>query len=213
MWVARIRFSGEGTLIGSKTPKHHVDFFALPLSYNYEKDHILVHAAGTLLGKEEDKKNFVKELKKEPRTVNFELAGDFFIATIKEPLFTKDIYNKDIIHLAPALISEKGYEVITIGSFKREPLQKTLNIFKKLREGKLLSIQKRNIRSISVMKFHPDLTDKQKQAMELALKNGYYHSPRKIDLPTLAKMAKISYSTFQVHLRKAEAKLIPYFFE
>jgi predicted DNA binding protein len=47
----------------------------------------------------------------------------------------------------------------------------------------------------------------------LAIKNGYYSSPRKINVKELAKISKLSFSTFQVHLRKAEEKLIPYFFE
>lgn len=213
MWVAKIKFSGEGTLIGSKTPKHEINLFGFALSYFYEKDWIIVHITGTIVGKEEDKKRFVKELKKEDRVIDLELNDDYFIGTIKEPMYTKDIYNKNIIHLAPALISEQGYEVITIGCFKREPLNKVIKILQKERGGRLISIQQKRIKSISVMKLHPDLTTKQKQAMELAIKHGYYSVPRKVNLPTLARMAKINYSTFQVHLRKAEQKLIPYFFE
>ena len=53
----------------------------------------------------------------------------------------------------------------------------------------------------------------QKQAIELAIKNGYYNVPRKTSVEKLAKLSKLSFSTFQVHLRKAEEKLIPYFFE
>ena len=128
-------------------------------------------------------------------------------------MYTRDIYSKEIIHLAPALISEVGYEVITIGCFKRAPLNKIIKLLQKEKKAKLISIQQKRIRSVSIMKVHPELTDKQKKAMELAIKHGYYHSPRKIDLPTLAKMDGISYSTFQVHLRKAEQKLIPYFFK
>ncbi len=213
MWVARIKLSGKDALIGSKATKHKVNLFGFPLSYYYEKDWIIVHIAGTLLGKEENKKRFVKDLKKEARTIDFELNNDFFIGTIREPIYAKDIYNKEIIHLAPALISEFGYEIITVGCFKREPLNKIIKLIQRTHKGKLVSIQQRAIRSVSVMRVHPELTDKQKQAMELAIKHGYYYSPRKIDLPTLAKMAGISYSTFQVHLRKAEQKLIPYFFE
>ena len=213
MWVAKVRFSGEGTLIGSKTPKYKVNLFGFALSYFHEKDWIIVHITGTILGKEDNKKRFVKELKKEDRVINFELNDDFFIGTIKEPMYARDIYNKNIIHLAPALISEYGYEIITIGCFKREPLNKVIKILQKERKGKLISIQQKRIKSISVIKLHPELTGKQKQAIELAIKHGYYHSPRKTDLPSLAKLAGVSYSTFQVHLRKAEEKLIPYFFE
>ena len=213
MWIAKIKFSSEGTLIGSKAQKYKVTLFGFALSYFYEKNNIIVHITGTLFGGEENKKNFVKELKKEDRVINFELNNDFFVGTIKEPTYTKQIYNKNIIHVAPALISDQGYEIITIGCFEREPLIIIANILKKEKNGVLISIQKKKIKSISIIKVHPDLTKKQKQAIEMAIKHGYYHSPRKIDLKSLAKMSRLSFSTYQVHLRKAEEKLIPYFFE
>ncbi len=213
MWIAKIKFSSEGTLIGSKAQKYKVTLFGFALSYFYEKNDIIVHITGTLFGNEKNKKSFVKELKKENRVVNFELSNDFFVGTIKEPAYTKQIYNKDIIYIAPALISDQGYEIINIGCFKREPLIKIANILKKEKNGVLISIQQKKIKSISVVKVHPELTKKQKQAIEMAIKYGYYHSPRKIDLKSLAKLAKLSFSTYQVHLRKAEEKLIPYFFE
>lgn len=213
MWVAKIKIYGKEALIGSKCFKHKIDLFGFPLSYYYEKDCVVVHITGTIIGKEKDKKIFVNELKKEARVVNFELNNDFFIGTIKEPPYTRDIYNKNIIHLAPALISQEGYELINVGSFNRANLIKMSNIFKKTHKGKLISIQNKKIKSISVMKVHPDLTEKQKQAITLAMKEGYYNSPRKIDVKELAKLSKLSYATYQVHLRKAEQKLMPYFFE
>lgn len=63
------------------------------------------------------------------------------------------------------------------------------------------------------MKVSPELTERQRRAMELAIKNGYYDSPRKTNIKKLAKISGLSFSTFQVHLRKAEEKLIPYYFE
>ena len=53
------------------------------------------------------------------------------------------------------------------------------------------------------------ITDKQKAALETAVAHGYYHYPRKTTVEELAKISGISRSTFQEHLRKAEAKLIP----
>jgi predicted DNA binding protein len=53
------------------------------------------------------------------------------------------------------------------------------------------------------------MPEKQKQAMNLAIKNGYYNYPRKTNLDNLAKIAKVSKQTFQENLRKAENKLIP----
>ena len=63
------------------------------------------------------------------------------------------------------------------------------------------------------MQENPELTEKQKQAMNLAIKQGYYNYPRKISIEQLAKLSKLSFSTFHAHLRKAEQKLLPFFFE
>lgn len=213
MWTAKVKFSEEGTLIGSKAIKYGINLFGFPLSYSYEKDCVVVQIAGTILGNEEDKKNFIKDLKKEKRVLNLEFNENFFIGTIKEPSYAKVLYNKNIIHLIPALISDKGYEIINIASFDKEILVKAINIIEKNLEGEILSLEQKKVKSISITKMHPELTDKQKGAIELAIKNGYYEVPRKTSIVKLAKISNLSFSTFQVHLRKAEKKLMPYFFE
>jgi predicted DNA binding protein len=213
MWVTKIKFSAKETLIGSKAEKYKVNLFAFPLSYTYEKNWILVHITGNIFGEEKNKKDFLKELKKDKRVINFEINNDFFIGTIKEPLFFKTMYNKDMISIAPALISDKGYDIFIVGSFKRDVLIKLAKTLEKNRDGELISIENKKINSISITKIGPELTEKQKKAIEIAIKNGYYNSPRKIDVKKLAKLSGLSFSTYQVHLRKAESKLIPYFFE
>ena len=213
MWAAKVKFSEKGTLIGSKCIKYRVNLFGFPLSYSYEKNWVIVQITGIIIGEEKAKQEFIKELKKEKRIVNLELNNDFFIGTIKEPIYAKVLYNKNIIHLSPVLISDKGYEIVNIGCFEKEPLVKAITAIEKNLSGELLSLEQKKIKSISITKMHPDLTDKQKQAIELAIKNGYYNVPRKTSVEKLAKLSKLSFSTFQVHLRKAEEKLIPYFFE
>jgi len=213
MWIAKVKFNEAGTLIGSKAIKHNVNLFGFPLSYFYEKKSVVVQITGTIFGEEKNILAFVKELKKEKRVVNFELNNDFFIGMIKEPIYAKYLYNKNIIHLAPAFISDKGYEIVSIGSFEKKYLDKFIDTIERKLNGRLLSIKNKKIKSISIMKLTPELTDKQNQAIELAIKKGYYNSPRKINVKQLAKISKLSFSTFQVHLRKAEEKLIPYFFE
>ena len=123
MWVAKIKFSSKGTLMGTKTEKCQVNLFGFPLSYFYKKDYILVQIAGTILGKRENIEKFFSELKKEKRVVNFEIKENFFIGTIKEPVYTKPLYNPKIIHISPALISDKGYEIVNVGSFEKKHLE------------------------------------------------------------------------------------------
>jgi predicted DNA binding protein len=63
---------------------------------------------------------------------------------------------------------------------------------------------------MGVLAVLPKLTNKQKQALDLAMKYDYYEYPRKIKLEKLAKFMKISLSTYQAHLRKAERKILPF---
>jgi len=56
----------------------------------------------------------------------------------------------------------------------------------------------------------PSLTDKQKDALSVALINGYYRWPRGVGLVELARAAKISRRSMQERLRRAEAKLFPH---
>ena len=53
------------------------------------------------------------------------------------------------------------------------------------------------------------LTEKQKQALELAIKHEYYSWPKGITLEQLAEKIGVSRSVFQEHLRKAEEKIMP----
>ena len=62
--------------------------------------------------------------------------------------------------------------------------------------------------SLLITNVLPFMTERQKEALQLAVKNGYYEYPRQIDLMKLAKIMKVSYSTFQFHLRRAENKIM-----
>jgi len=55
-----------------------------------------------------------------------------------------------------------------------------------------------------------DLTDKQRQAIKLAINHGYYRWPRGARLEELAAIMGVSRQVFQNHLRKAEAKIFPH---
>jgi len=173
MWVARIRLSSHGLLIGGKAQEFGVNLFGFPLSFYYENDWVVVHVAGTLLGEDLAKNRFVRALRKESRVLYFEVKNDFFLGMVKEPGFTRVIYSKDIIHVSPALISSDGYELLTLGSFTREPLMKLIRVVKQRWGGVLLSLQQKKLGSVSVMRVHPELTEKQREAMRLAVEHGY----------------------------------------
>jgi len=213
MWVAKISFDSEKIKIGGTSIETKVNFYFFPVSWVYTKNHIRVNFAGSVEGEVMDKKKFVKSLKKTKGIFYLEENGDFLIGSAKEPLWSKPIYSQNIIFLEPALISQNGNETIVIGAFEKKYINNFIKTMERVRSVKIHYIQKKKINSVSIIKTNPNLTEKQRRAMDLALKHGYYKSPRKISVQELAKIAEKSFATFQVHLRKAEEKLIPSLFE
>ena len=74
----------------------------------------------------------------------------------------------------------------------------------------MLSIKKGKLTSISIFNISPQITKKQKEAFELAIKESYYAYPRKIDVKHLSRLAGVAFSAFHGRLRKAERSLLPY---
>ena len=72
------------------------------------------------------------------------------------------------------------------------------------------SIKEEKISDIFFPHIFPKLSPKQKYAIELAVKSGYYEYPRRIDLEGLAKISKVKRQTFQENLRRAEKKIVPF---
>ena len=105
--------------------------------------------------------------------------------------------------------SPKDWDVTT--SAKPEDILKLFEEAKRTFGAQIVKIKQEKVEDISLFSVSPHLTSQQKTAVELAVRSGYYDYPRKIKLEELAKMMKISYSTFQEHLRKAEQKLLPYY--
>ena len=71
------------------------------------------------------------------------------------------------------------------------------------------TFKEEKISNISFTRVLPELTKNQTKALEIAINYGYYDYPKKIKMEKLAKMMKISYSTYQAHLKKAEGKILP----
>lgn len=123
------------------------------------------------------------------------------------------MYSHKLINLKPIIIDEHGFNYWTLGSWDRKELMKFVRVVEREYKGELMSINQEKVEDFSIIHMQPKLTNKQKQAMNLAIKYGYYNYPRKIDVQKLAKLSKLSFSTFHAHLRKAEQKLLPYFFD
>jgi len=164
-------------------------------------------------GEKENIKKFLKDLKKDKRVLHLENNRDFLIGQIKEPKKFAPLHHFKIVRLEPVIINKDGIEFWTIGSWDRKEIIDFINLIEKTHYGELLSISQQKVTDFSIIRMRPQLTSRQEKAIELAIINKYYQIPRKIKLEELAKLMNVSYSTYQAHLRKAEQKLLPFFFE
>lgn len=212
MWIAKVKINGEKGRIGSRTKKFNISVSGYPVSFYTKKEGIYVYLVGFLFGEDKDKKKFINDIKKEKGILHFENKDNFIIAQILEPLKLKPMYSHEFLHLKPVIIDEKGYNYWTLGSWDKRSLTEFIDLVEREYEGELLSMTQEKITDFSILSMQPKLTSKQRKAMELAIKNGYYSYPRKTSIQKLAKLFDLSFATFHAHLRKAEQKLLPYFF-
>jgi predicted DNA binding protein len=204
-----LKLGAENQFLGSLASKSKVSFSGYPLSYWKDRKNLYVVMAGVAIGEEKDKNALFKEIKQLKDVVDFERSKDFAILVTKQPLFSEPVYDPRIIRPNPAVISKDGYHIWDLASFDRKALEKVWSFAQKHLKARLLTFKEEKISNISFTRLLPELTDKQKIAMDLAVDNGYYGFPKSINMEKLAKMMKVSYSTYQAHLKKAESKILP----
>ncbi|MBX4211959.1 helix-turn-helix domain-containing protein [Candidatus Pacearchaeota archaeon] len=213
MWVAKIRMNGEKALIGSLCKKHNVAASGYPISTQWKGKYIYLNFVIFAFGSNDDINNFFKELSQHRRMSHFERRGHIIVGYLRESSKLSPMYHHHVFHVEPVVFEKNGEEMWTVASWERKELMSFSRLLEKRYGSKLLKIQQESISNLSVLTLHPELTIQQKKAVEVAIEQGYYDVPRKVELKELAHKIGISYSTYQTHLRKAEKKLLPFFFE
>ena len=131
----------------------------------------------------------------------------------KENSVTKNIDEFDFLHVLP-IIHEQGWEYHRLIVFKHADLE---NLMRKLEEkGFNVEIAHKvqfngliaNSLTLTADALFSDLTEKQMDAVLKSYRNGYYEIPRRSTLKALTKKEKVSRTTFEEHLRKAENKIV-----
>ena len=209
MWTAKLILPSDQThLLASRTKKYNINLTGYPISHSIIKKRLFVTIAGIISGSSENKKNFIKSIIKDKRVLKIEQNNDFLITQIEQPSEVHVLYDPSIFHIKPILVDNNGFYHWTIASWTKDKLIDVATMVHKY-NGKVKSIKQQKLHNITFTSILPALTDKQQRALELAIENGYYNSPRKITLKQLAKLMRISYSTYQFHLCVAEKKIIP----
>ncbi len=211
MWVAKIQASRSSSIFEPVAKKYNLTITAYPITSFKKNNKRYFIATATVLGDENSIKKCLIGIRKNKRVKKIERKKDFFMVLYERDNFLKELYNPEFIKVKPIVINNKGDETWEIGCFEKNPLMKLISFLKKQPiKFKLLKLKQEVLENIAIVNVIPDITKKQKKALQLAVNNGYYNYPKKVELKELAKLMNISYSTYQAHLKKAEGKLIPF---
>lgn len=215
MWGLKFKVLNKDSIYTLLTSEYNVVDYLYPVDYFKKNGKVFILGIHILEGEEDEKRKFKNALKKNNKVKEFEDNGDEIVTLIgEEEHFYELLFSAELYHPAPVVIKD-GYEQWNVGAYNRKLLEGLIKEIQKWKtkfpEFTLQNLGKLDMDKIYFPKIRPALPDKQKEAFELALKRGYYTWPRKVDLGDLAKEMSISVSTYQEHLRKAEAKLLPFF--
>ena len=209
MWVAKIKLK-HNCILGNRCEKYNVTLQSVAFSVFKQNGKTITSSMHYMSGAPKDINNFIKDLKKDKSVIRLDRKGDMFFLLEKADVKAVAYYTPKIIFVKPVLVRSDGYETWEIGSWEKDEVSRFINqVKKRIKDFKLIKFHRVNIDNVFFPKLMPKLTEKQKRAIELAIQEGYYKTPRKIDLRKLAKLMGISLATYQQHLRAAEEKLIP----
>jgi hypothetical protein len=206
MWVLKLKAETGPHSFGYLAKKYGVSFSGYPVSSVRHEGHLMVRVAGFIEGVEKDVKRFVKAVRKEPFIDAITCKKNFGIAVLKLPLKLEVLYDPHILWVQPSKYGKDGSQQLELACWEKEPLMKVLPLFT---NPQVLTFRQQKIDSIGLISIHPELTQKQRLALQLAVKHGYYGFPRKVTLEKLAQIMGVSFSTYQAHLAKAEAHFLP----
>jgi len=215
MWNLKFKVLNKDSIYTLLTAKYKITDYLYPVDYFRKGKKINILCVHLLEGEENEKAKFIESLKRNNKVKEMEQNGDkVFTLIAEEEYFYELLFSAELYHISPVLIKE-GYEEWNISSFNRKILENVIKEIEKWKdkfpEFTLKSLAKTNMEEIYFPKIRPKLPEKQKKAFDLALKRGYYTWPRRSNLGYLAKEMKVSVATFHENLRKAEAKLLPFF--
>jgi len=210
MWVAKLRLKHD-CIIGNRCEKFKVRLQSLDLSEERENGRILTSSIHLITGKSLNIRKFLASLKADGRTVFLEVYGNtFFLIDSARNKPVSQFTHKGMFFVKPVIIDERGHEYWEIASPERAKLAYFISSIRPhMQLLEMTSIKNTKLRDVYFPKLMPQLTELQRRAFELATSSGYYAVPKRTTLRNLAKDFGVSLATYQKHLQKAEAKLIP----
>ncbi len=214
MWLAKYKIKHSNCLLVPLCAKYAVTDFVYLINSWKTTHNFFYSELHILQGQETQKKAFFRHLKKIPTITKIEQKGNY-VFTLNQELHEKEYYalpfNRQLIQVKPIAVKPDGFEYWELASWDKKPLMQILEV--PVFNVTIRSLTRTKIDELFLPTLLPKLSPKQKLALQLAVKEGYYGYPRKIDLEGLAKIAKVKRQTLQENLRRAEKKLIPFLTE
>lgn len=209
MWIAKLRLRHK-CILGDRCKKYKISLQSIVFPVFKQNGKTITSSMHYMSGDQKNINNFIDDLEKDKSVIKLERKESMFFLLEQADTKAVAFYTPKIIFIKPVLINSDGNELWEIGSWEKEELSGFIEKVKeKIKDFKLLKLHNIPIDNIFFPKLMPDLTTKQKRAIELAIEEGYYQTPRKTNLRKLAKYMRVSLATYQQHLRVAEEKLIP----
>ena len=214
MWHLKFKTKHSDCIYYPLLDKYSLSIDFYPLNHYYEKGYIFTSAIQIIHGEKNSIRKYIKELKKHPKVIKLEESAVIFTLTkqkTKEKTYSA-VYNPKLIYLTPAYNSSDGYEIWEIGCWDRKPIEELIKVIKEAKTTtyfEILRFEEKKNEEVYILSVSPKLPERQKKALELAYRYGYYNIPRKINLSKLSEIMGVSKQTFQENLTKAESKLMP----
>ncbi len=212
MWIAKFKNWHKTCLIRPLCVKYKVTDYVYLLNHWYKGKTIYYTELHILEGSEKNVDKFIKEFQKDKTIKKFEVDGNqiFTLNALKGDGVTtySSVFDTKLIYIKPVVQRIDGFEDWEVASWDKQTLMDIMKIPDFNME--LVYVKEVKGANLFLPQIQPNLSEKQRESLNVAIKNGYYNFPRETDLNELSEVAKVSKQTFQENLRKAENKLIPF---
>jgi len=113
----------------------------------------------------------------------------------------------------PPIVYHDGWEERRVIGFREADYKRLFRGLSSLGQVEILEkkvLAERSIRDafvISLSSVFSELTEKQLEALQVALEYGYYQVPKKATAEEIARKHRVPRTTYEEHVRKAESKI------
>ncbi len=206
MWITKLKIKHD-CIFGNRCEKFGVSVSIISFNPYIRNNDMFIEHFGTLYGSQKQINKYLSDLKKSKKVIHLEKERNtFFVLEKRRRKETPgSYYRQELIYVKPVAVDSKGMEIWELASIKKSSLMDFINSYK---QAEMLFIRKTKLKDIYFPRLSPDLTNQQRNALELAKKEGYYEFPKKITLERLGKISGLSFSAYREHLKKAEKKII-----